>query len=272
MLDFSGAGKNPGEPYPGFERSYPSWPIPGTQARTWFAGPKGTLLDKQPTSAGADSFTWNPKARTPTDFTGDTAAGENGLWTALPPYKWLAPPVGSAASYMTNPLDKSFTAVGAGSVWLWVKASKPVVDLQVTLTEVRPDGKETFVQGGWLKSSFRKLDAAKSTALDPWPSGRLKDLRNFPRNKFVQIPVPLYYEGHAWRKGSRIRVIVTAPDGDQPIWAFSEAVPKGTTKVTIGHSPKMPTRLMLPVVPGDVPTDLPPCPGLRGEPCRDFAK
>jgi hypothetical protein len=28
---------------------------------------------------------------------------------------------------------------------------------------------------------------------------------------------------------------------------------------------------VLPVVPGlEVPTELPPCPGLRGEPCRDY--
>jgi hypothetical protein len=28
---------------------------------------------------------------------------------------------------------------------------------------------------------------------------------------------------------------------------------------------------LLPVIPGvSVPTGLPPCPGLRGEPCRDF--
>ena len=33
----------------------------------------------------------------------------------------------------------------------------------------------------------------------------------------------------------------------------------------------MPSSLILPVVPGvSVPTGLPPCPGLRGEPCRDY--
>ena len=33
----------------------------------------------------------------------------------------------------------------------------------------------------------------------------------------------------------------------------------------------MPSHLLLPVVPGvEVPTELPPCPGLRGEPCRDY--
>ena len=33
----------------------------------------------------------------------------------------------------------------------------------------------------------------------------------------------------------------------------------------------MPSSLTLPVVPGvNVPTGLPPCPGLRGEPCRHY--
>jgi hypothetical protein len=33
----------------------------------------------------------------------------------------------------------------------------------------------------------------------------------------------------------------------------------------------MPSRLVLPLVGGvNVPTGLPPCPGLRGQPCRDY--
>ncbi|HSD22818.1 MAG TPA: hypothetical protein VLB79_00675 [Solirubrobacterales bacterium] len=33
----------------------------------------------------------------------------------------------------------------------------------------------------------------------------------------------------------------------------------------------MPSRLALPIVPDvSAPTGLPPCPGLRGEPCRDY--
>jgi hypothetical protein len=42
--------------------------------------------------------------------------------------------------------------------------------------------------------------------------------------------------------------------------------------VSIAHSARRPSRLILPVVPGvDVPTELPPCPGLRAQPCRDYA-
>jgi hypothetical protein len=92
-----------------------------------------------------------------------------------------------------------------------------------------------------------------------------------PRNRFVKVTIPLYYEGHAYRPGSRIRVTIAAPNGTQPIWAFDHAQPKGTAKVAIAYSKKMPSSLLLPVVPGvDVPTGLPPCPGLRGEPCRPY--
>ena len=92
-----------------------------------------------------------------------------------------------------------------------------------------------------------------------------------PPDQYVEVTIPLYYEGHAYRAGSRIRVTISAPNGDQPIWSFSETEPNGTATVSIAHSQQMPSRLLLPVVPGvDVPTGLPPCPGLRGEPCREY--
>jgi hypothetical protein len=45
----------------------------------------------------------------------------------------------------------------------------------------------------------------------------------------------------------------------------------GTGTVSIESSKRTPSRLILPVVPGTVvPTALPPCPGLRNEPCRPY--
>jgi predicted acyl esterase len=151
----------------------------------------------------------------------------------------------------------------------WIKSSARDVDLQVTVSEVRPDGHETFVQSGWLRASVRKLDARKSTLLEPVLSLRRRDSSPLPRGRFTKVTVPLYYEGHAYRAGSRIRVTITAPSGDQPVWSFANTVPSGKTSVSVGHGTTMPSRLILPVVPGvNVPTGLPPCPGLRGEPCR----
>jgi hypothetical protein len=271
MFDNGAGGLQPGHPSPAFEQSFSSWPIPGTIARSWYLAPSGSLADAPPLQSGADSFTWNARARPLTNFTGDTAAGSGGLWTATPPYQWSQNPAGSAASYLTSPLSANTAVIGGGAVRLWVRSSTPNVDLQATITEVRPDGKETFVQGGWLRTKARKLDAAKSTPLEPVLSFREEDFAPMPPNKFVEVVIPLYYQGHVYRAGSRIRVTIAAPNGDQPVWSFGETDPAGTATVAIARSKLMPSRLLLPVVPGvSVPKRLPPCPGLRGQPCREY--
>ncbi len=135
----------------------------------------------------------------------------------------------------------------------------------------RPDGKETFVQNGWVRGSARELDPEKSTALEPVLSLREADVSPLPPDQFVPVTIPLYYEGHAYRAGSRIRVTIAAPNGTQPIWAFDQAEPEGTAQVAIAYGADTPSNLLLPVVPGvSVPTGLPSCPGLRGQPCRAF--
>jgi hypothetical protein len=136
---------------------------------------------------------------------------------------------------------------------------------------VRPDGNETFVQDGWIRASERKLARGtndlfkqRSTLLNPIPSELASDVRSMPKNRFVEVVIPLYYEGHMYRAGSRVRLTIAAPNGTQPIWAFSQPKPaKGTTKVSIAFSRKMPSSLVLPVVPGGAaPTKLPPCQSL----------
>jgi hypothetical protein len=271
MFDNGAGNSNAGWPYPGFEKSFPSFPIPGTEGRSWYAGPNGTLTDQPAAQPAADQFTWDAHARPLTDFTGDTASGPGGLWTATPNYQWTQDPAGTAVSYVTSPLDQDTAVIGAGRVDLWVKSSVPDVELQATISEVRPDGKETFVQGGWIRAKARKLDDAKSTELEPVPSFRQEDFADMPSDQFVPVTIPLYYEGHMYRAGSRIRVRISAPNGDQPIWSFGEPVPDGQANVQIGYGGDVPSRLELPVVPGiTAPTGLPPCPGLRGEPCRDY--
>ena len=62
MFD-NGAGGSPGAPYPGFERDFSRFPIPGTRARSWYFGPNGTLTGKAPKKGGSQSFTWDKTAR-----------------------------------------------------------------------------------------------------------------------------------------------------------------------------------------------------------------
>jgi uncharacterized protein len=270
LFDNGAGGKQPGEPQPGFEHSWPSFPIPGTTARSWYLADEGALSDRPPDNAKPDSFKWD-RSRPLTNFKGDTGAGPGGLWTATPNYDWVQSKPGRAVSYLTSRLSNNTTVIGGGAVQAWVRSSTPNVDLQATVTEVRPDGKEVFVQNGWVRANKRKLDPDKSTQLEPVLSLKQDDVSQLPQDQFVEVTIPLYYQGHAYRAGSRIRVTITAPNGDQPIWSFSETDPSGTATVDIAHTAEMPSRLLLPVVSGaDVPTGLPPCPGLRGQPCRDY--
>ena len=272
LFDSGAGGLSPGRPYPGFEKSFDEFPVPGTQAKAWYLAPGGSLNGSPPAGSHADEFTWDAHALPKTDFSGDTGAGSGGLWTATPEYHWEQSPPGSAVSYLTAPLATNTTVIGAGAVNIWVRSSTPNVDLQATISEVRPDGKETFVQNGWLRGDERKLDAEKSTPLEPVLSLRESDVSPLPADRFVEATIPLYYEGHVYRAGSRIRVTIAAPNGTQPIWAFDQTEPEGgTAQVAVAYGEETPSNLLLPVVPGlSVPTGLPPCPGLRGEPCRAY--
>ena len=261
----------PGDPYAGFEQSFSRFPIPGTQAAMWYFGAGGSLAASPVSQPETDSFTWNPKALPATDYLGtDTSGG--GLWGNATDWawNWEQNPAGTALSYVSAPLAHDTTVIGAGSVSVWVEASTANVDLQATVSEVRPDGNETFVQNGWARASERKL-ARGSTPLDAALSLRSTDVRPLPAGEFTKVTIPLYYEGHAYRAGSRIRVTISAPGGTQPLWAFAQTNPSGTANVSIELSAAAPSSLTLPVVPGvKVPTGLPPCPSLRNEPCRTY--
>ena len=269
----------PGDPYPGFERDFSSFPVPGTVARTWYFNPGGSLGSGAPKREGINWYISNPKALPANDY-GDSNTGTGGLWGNASQWnwKWEQNPSGSAVSYVSAPLSSDTTVLGAGAVHVWLKASSADVDLLATISEVRPDDKETFVQNGFMRASERKLSTGTnnlfkqpSTLLEPIPTELASDVRSLPKSKFVEVVIPLYYEGHVYRKGSRVRVTIAAPNGTQPIWSFAHTVPAGTPKVSIAFSKSMPSSLVLPVVPGvSVPTPLPACPSLRNEPCRDY--
>ena len=215
-----------------------------------------------------------------TDYGKNTGTG--GLWGSASQWdwKWQQNPAGTAASYVSAPLAKDTAVIGSGALYLWVKSSTRDVDLQATVSEVTADGHETFVQNGYLRASERKLSYTThnvmhtpSTLLNPVPSMLASDVAPMPRGRFVKLAIPLYYQGHVYRAGTRIRITIAGVNGAQPIWSFGHTMPAGgTSKVSIAFSRTMPSMLVLPVVAGaDAQgTSQPPCPSLRNEPCRPY--
>jgi predicted acyl esterase len=111
--------------------------------------------------------------------------------------------------------------------------------------------------------------AAVPAIADPVQSMLATDATKLRGGKFVPVRIGIYPFAHAFRPGSRIRVTIEAPGGDKPVWAF-DTLP-GTPTNDIAHSAERPSALVLPVIAGAaISTALPPCPSLRGQPCRPY--
>ncbi len=153
----------PGDPYAAYAHDFASLPVPGTSARTWYLGPGGALRAAWPGRSGVRSFQANAQAVPLTDYSGGTGSG--GLWGNASQWQWnwQQAPRGTAVSYLSGPLAANTTVVGSGAADLWVRSSTPDVDLQLTISEVRPDGIETFVQNGWIPRASASCRPTRTT-------------------------------------------------------------------------------------------------------------
>ena len=258
----------PGTPEPNFVADFPSWPIPTAQPTTWLLDGGGGITSGTPSQPGESSYIADPTALPKTFYTG---GGSSDIWKAGTQYDWEPMPDGKGVGFVTTPLTDDTVIVGAGSVDLWIKSTSADTDLEATISEVRPDGQEIYVQSGWLRASQRTL-AGSATELRPAHTNLEADAADLPADEFTAVRVELFPFAHPFRAGSRLRLTIDAPGNSRAVWEF-KTLDKGET-VTIANDAQHPSRLVLPVVPGiDVPKVAPPaCGSLRGQPCRTWVK
>lgn len=267
LMDNGGSDKGPGSLGSPWEITADQWPIAEAVPTSYFLGAGGALSDTAP-AAGTAAYTGDPKAR-PEQTLGGSA--EDAAWAAQPPYDWQPLAAGKGLGWATPALTGDVVIGGASSFDVYLKSSAKDTDLQVTLSEIRPDGQETYVQNGWLRASHRKL-SADSTPLAPDPTHLAKDAAPLPRGKFSLVRIPLFPVAHAFRAGSRIRVTLQAPGGDRPRWRFA-TIEQGKTANTVAFGGARASKLVLPVLPGATAqgTPLPAPTALRGEPSRAYS-
>jgi hypothetical protein len=250
-----------------WELGYDAWPVREMRPTAFAFGPGGTLAAAPPAQPATVSYTPDPRARPAQTLPGQ---GEADAWKAQPPYAWRPVAAGKGLGFTTQPLAGDVVIAGPSSVDLRLRSTARDTDLQVTLSEVRPDGAETYVQSGWLRASHRKLGRG-SSAVDPRPTHLRSDAAPLPRGRFATVRVPVFPVAHAFRAGSRIRLTIQAPGGDRPRWRFS-TIERGGTRNTVQLGGATPSRLVLPVVQGATAqgTPLPAATALRGQPSRRF--
>ena len=266
LMDNGGGNKGPGALQPVWQAQFTSWPPPAAVATVLHLGPSGALTTANPPATSV-AFRPDSAARPPVDL----PAGNP--WSALPPYVWTPVTGPSGLGFVSTPLRHDVTAIGPASVNLWVKSTANDTDLQATVSEVRPDGSELFVQSGVLRASNRTLDPRATTATHPVPTYLAAKARPLPRGTFSEVRIPMLPFAYSFRAGSRIRVTVTAPGGDRPTWVFATGPTGSAVTDTVGIGGSTPSALVLSVVPRIQPPDAQPaCPSLRGQPCRSYVR
>ncbi len=267
ILFDNGAGDvdTPGSPYPGFELGFDAWPIPGVEPAIWYFGDGGTLTPDVPATSGEVSYDYNPELSQRITLNG----GSGAAWKAQPNWHWDYVADGDEVVFTSPPLEEDLVLVGSASVDLWVKSTATDTDLQVNLSEVRPDNYELYVQSGWLRASRRVLDETRSTVLRPVHTQREEDETFLTPGEFAEARVELFPFAHAFRAGSRVRIAVSTPGESRVLWKFDVLPEDGDVVNAIGFGEMVPSRVVLPRVPGaEIPTDYPVANAYRAQPSR----
>jgi len=253
-----------GAPDGAWETSFDQWPPETTAPLRLYFHEDGVMRTDEPQEEDSASiFEHDPDEGQRT-----TLAAGSGEWDLVPEYDWPLPEDGRGIVFDSEALAEDTVMVGHGSVDLWIQSSADDADIEVTISELRPDGQEMYVQSGWQRASLRAL-SDEATELRPVKTFLESDAEPLPDGEWSLVRVELMAFGHVFREGSQVRLIIDTPGASRTGWRFSlQELPLGTTH-TIAHSAMNPSSIVLPVIPGvEVPTELPACPSLRGQPCR----
>ena len=255
-----------GAPQGTFERHFDGWPLPETVAHRLYLQPDGTLGEAAPgDDGGASLFHHDPDAGS------RTTLNKGSVNELQPAYEWALLADGMAAAWITAPLTEDQVYIGHGSVDLWLNSTAADADLEVNLSEVRPDGQEIYVQSGWLRASHRAL-RDDATELRPVKTHREEDLQPLVPGEWHEVRVEIMPFAHVFREGSSLRLSVDTPGDSRAEWNFLLLDHTDAEAHTIGHSAAWASSVALPLIGGvDVPTDRPEsCTALRGQPCREY--
>jgi hypothetical protein len=258
------AQRRDGDVEPRWTSGLSEFPAPGTAAKELFLSSNGRLT-AEPGTGGPDEYRYVGGTG---QFRGDPAIPTTTDPATGQTIDWSGPPdEDKSLVYTSGPLEDDLAVLGPASADLWLDSTAPDTDVQVLVTEVRPDGQETYVQAGWLRASHRKLDAARSTPTRPFHTHQMSDTELLPPATPAGLRVEIRPFGHVFRRGSRVRLFIEAPPRTTGLWSL-DSLP-GPAVNRVHHDPEHPSVLRLATLPGQTaPVGLPDCGTVIRQPCR----
>lgn len=172
-------------------RTPAAWPT-ATGTQTLHFGEAGTLGEREPSTAGARSYRYDPRDPVPTgldvrnypieDVPLDQSANESRT---------------DVLTYTTEPLTTAVTLSGKAHVLLQASSDREDTDWHVKITDVHDDGRSLKVTQGCLRACHRDSLETASPMLPGRPYG---------------FDIEMWPTQHVFLPGHRIRVSVTSSD------------------------------------------------------------
>lgn len=236
----------------GWISSYPAWPV-ATQLTSLYLTPARTLDTALPGQQASFDYRY-------------PQAAPSMISSGNPTYELPIAP-GGAVAFTTPALTQDLEILGPVGLDLWLSSTATNTDVQVSLTEVRPDGKEQYVQRGWLRASHRQLDPARSTENMPFHTHTQHDSKPLIPGEATLLNVEIWSVGYVFRAGSAIRIDIEAPVGTTGFRQLDYLRTPAINSVHVGGA--TPSRLILPVLPGGAAQkDFVACTSIASQPCR----
>ena len=136
----------PGAAQAAFELALDQWPPAGLVPTSWYLQGDGSLWQVPPVAADSQSNFAHSNEKG-----AETYAVNDSFEQALPDITWAPWQPGRQAVWLTEPLLEDVVLLGPASADLYIQSTADDADLEVMISEVRPDGNEVYITSGWLR-------------------------------------------------------------------------------------------------------------------------
>lgn len=234
-------------------RSFPDWPVPGTEAYVLHLGGRRLVAGPAPEAPGSDVIRHDPADPVPTAGGATALPGQFTGGDCGPLDQREVERRDDVLCFTGAPLTAPLTVVGDTVLTVYVTPDAAGADVTGKLVDVWPDGRAELLCDGIQRLAPQPVAPVPGAAPDPGPkadagpdpvpdAGPDQGAGGAPApGRPTEVTVRLGAIGHVFRTGHRVRLEVAA--GNTPRF---DVHPRVVARHTVHHGGAHPSHLLLP--------------------------